>query len=464
MAGIVDQRRQLAVDGIDARLRPLRIRVRDQPSHRRGRGAAEDLHDAALAVVNGEDRLSGQECGVELARRVVGLAASQHEDRGRLDLHRERVEVVDAGGDLGDTVGHPELVGDREDARRRVRPRLVAGAEEVEVNPLVPLRTPLPQPAHRAQQRTEHLEPERQECPDVAEVDRAVGGVEIRVGAGLAPEAIEVRRLPADRNDGAGDRAELRIAAPECVTGRTRDRRDRVGGPDSPRLESSRQGARQPALDVGPAVRARAHGLPPGPHPWVLIVENERHAEPPLEDRPEQRRVRRVDRDEQGVEAFPSQQVRARAAKAVEGPQPEIPDTDAPRPPRGPGTAADDPKLGGHEARQPGIEASLVVARIHRDHRRLPAVCRQARREEAHAMSARARVRRKVRADQEHARHDVRRPLAPRSPRDTGARTRSPSPRRRSEPRSPPALRPGRCDRDPLPRRPPPRRSGRAFR
>ena len=78
----------------------------------------------------------------------------------------------------------PRLAGDRQDARRRVRPRLVAGAEEVEVKPLVPLRTPLPQLAHRAQQGTEHLEPERQERPDVAEVDRAVGGVEIRVGAG----------------------------------------------------------------------------------------------------------------------------------------------------------------------------------------------------------------------------------------------------------------------------------------
>ena len=394
------------------------------------RGAAEDLHDAALAVVDGEDRPARQQCGVELARRVVRLAAAHHEDRGRLDLDRERVEVVDARGDLRDAVGDPELAGDRQDARRRVRPRLVAGAEEVEVKPLVPLRTPLAQLAHRAEQGTEHLEPERQERPDVAEVDRAVGGVEIRIGAGLSPQAIEVGRLPAHGNDGALDRAELRIAAPERGTGRARDRRDRVGGPDRPRLEAPRQGARQPALDVGPAVRPRADGLAPGPDPGVLIVENERHAEPPLEDRPEQRRVRRVDRDEQGVEALPSQQVRARAPKAIEGPHPEISDADAARPPRGPGTAADDAKLGGHEARQPGIEAPLVVARIHRDDRRLPAVCRQARREEAHAVSARARVRRKVRADQEHARHDVRRPLARRSPPDTGARTRSPSRRR----------------------------------
>ncbi len=187
-------------------------------------------------------------------------------------------------------------------------PGLVAGSEEVEVKPLVQRRTTLPQQAHRAQQGAEHLEPERQECPDVAEVDRAVGGVEIRIGTGLSPQAIEVRRLPAHGNDGARDRAQLRIAAPECVTGHARDGRDRVGGPDGPRLEAPREGARQPALDVGPAVRPRADGLAPGPHPGVLIVEDERHAEPPLEHRPEQRRVRRVDRDEQGVEALPSQQ------------------------------------------------------------------------------------------------------------------------------------------------------------
>ena len=73
-------------------------------------------------------------------------------------------------------------------------------------------------------------------------------------------------------------------------------------------------------------------------------------------------------------------------------------------------------RSGGTRRSQLGIEPALVVARIDGEHRGLPAVARQMRREQAHAVRAGAGVRRKVRADHEDAPHPISRSSARRSP------------------------------------------------
>ena len=168
------------------------------------------------------------------------------------------------------------------------------------------------------------------------------------------------------------------------------------------RLEAHAREAARAAPDIRTAVGAAADAVPPLAHPRILVVEDERHTESPLEQRSEQRRVRRIDRDEQGVEPLAREEVRGLAPQSLERAQAEIADAERAGDSRGPGARADHPQSRRHAFGEHRIERALVIARVDGQHRRLPSMFAEMRREQARAMRARAAVRRKVRADDQH--------------------------------------------------------------
>src|SRR3970282_899680 len=103
-----------------------------------------------------------------------------------------------------------------------------------------------------------------------------------------------------------------------------------------------RQGTREPALPIGPAPATAPDVAPPGPDPGILVVEDEWHAEAPLERGPEQRRIRRGDRDPQRVEVLGAKKPPAGSAETGERAQAKIADAERSREPRGEGPAAHD--------------------------------------------------------------------------------------------------------------------------
>jgi hypothetical protein len=240
--------------------------------------------------------------------------------------------------------------------------------EEVQSRACVELWPPPLHAGERSEERAQRLEPERQERPHGDEVHEPVAGI-VRARPARAG-GVEIARLEADRDRRLRARRYPRHPGRHILEGAERHRGERVRRAGSQRLEPLSERARHPAPRVGPSARATADGAAPLADPGILVVENERHLETPLQDRSQQRRVRRIDGDEQRIEALAPEAGRAGAQERRERAQPEVAEAEAAGPRRRPGAAAHDLELDGHEPRELGIEPLLVVARIDRHHRR----------------------------------------------------------------------------------------------
>src|SRR6185503_12447660 len=96
------------------------------------------------------------------------------------------------------------------------------------------------------------------------------------------------------------------------------------------------------ALPVRRSVRTPANRLPPRADPRILVIEHERDAELRLEGGAEQRRISRVDGDEERVVTIARHQGAAGGAEAGVGTQPEIAEPQPSRRTRRPGGGTHD--------------------------------------------------------------------------------------------------------------------------
>jgi hypothetical protein len=89
----------------------------------------------------------------------------------------------------------------------------------------------------------------------------------------------------------------------KCVLIRARRHRgDGIGGLQYAWLQTPGKRARCPALCIDGAAVSTANLASPRADPGILVIEDERNIEMPFEHRPEHRRIRWVDGDEQCIE------------------------------------------------------------------------------------------------------------------------------------------------------------------
>src|SRR5262249_12525876 len=133
-----------------------------------------------------------------------------------------------------------------------------------------------------------------------------------------------------------------------------RDSDDRVSGVHCFRLEPRAQTVRGAALPVGSASRTAADGPPPLAYPRILVVEDARNVERPLQAFAKQRGVHGIHRDEERVETLAGHERMTGPPQTGHGTQAEVAQTDTPRHIRPPGRCADDAQRLGEERFETG--------------------------------------------------------------------------------------------------------------
>ena len=245
----------------------------------------------------------------------------------------------------------------------------------------------------------------RQQRAHVHQVDESIVSVNKPVRHARRPHVLDVAFVPPDRDRLDDDIPGARSAREDVFIRARGDGRQGISSMDGDRFEQHGRASAQSASQIGHAVRPAAHIGAPTADPRILIVEDEWHAESPLQHRSEKRRVRRINGDEQHVERFGGQKPRARRQKPRQRAKPEVAEAECASHPRGPRARPHDAHSCGHRFGKSRIDPPLDVARVDGDDRGFPAVCRQMGREKPDAMRARRTVGRKVRADHQRAPH-----------------------------------------------------------